>query len=1187
MKKFKKILSLMVAMAMMTAVLSITVNAETEELATFEGETVNYGRTFENLTASEVESWYNDSQKTSGGFRSWTRDGVVTGRDGGKAFSPVYGMTAVGRTAEFYSIPKPTTGVQHYRFDYRPGTSETVKRNINLLNGEAYLVSAVKADNLTGTAWYNIDLVIDYGNHAWSIKAVPYDNALTTFTNSGTFASDNSGINLKFEYENTNPLTERTDTTVPAIDNFYWTTEKPKEEKLATFEGETVNYGRTFENLTASEVESWYNDSQKTSGGFRSWTRDGVVTGRDGGKAFSPVYGMTAVGRTAEFYSIPKPTTGVQHYRFDYRPGTSETVKRNINLLNGEAYLVSAVKADNLTGTAWYNIDLVIDYGNHAWSIKAVPYDNALTTFTNSGTFASDNSGINLKFEYENTNPLTERTDTTVPAIDNFYWTTEKPKEEKLATFEGETVNYGRTFENLTASEVKSWRTDDQKTAGGFRTWTDEGVVTGRDGGKAFSPVYGATNNVRSAEFYSIPTPTTGVQHYRFDYRPGTSEDTYNRIQLFYLSGGWLANAIDSNTLNGTKWYNTDLVIDYDGGTWSIEAIPYDTALTTYTNSGTFTAGSTLYPKFDNNSSTPANRTDTTVPAIDNFYWTTSNLINVLQSAVTITDKFGNAASDWKAVNPAVSTIAIDFGTEMNRSTLTSDTIKLLDETGAAVICTRSYSNNVYTLTPSATMLSGETTYQIVISQNVESADNKKVKAVKHSFTTGKCETDITGEDTIANFTFDDCDTVSDLPQVENFANEIGSNGWKTWGGNSIISGGRDGSGKAFRIGMDSWTSRSAEYFFKNAVDSGKMKIELSVKPATEDTLTIGIFESTRGSTNAIFTAVSAATAENKAGGKLLAGTNNWNTTKDYTENTAATAWTAQWYDIDALLDFDTSMMQINIKSADNAINFTGTYPMGISKLNGMQFLCDGASGSQNVLLDNLKIYMVYGEAPALSADSFKIYAGDEVQNNFNAVNSFTDKVSVDFGQNMKIADMSSANIYITEKNKDTKLTTVDSYSNGIYTMVIADTLKANTTYTIHVKSVANVSGYATAEEYTLDFTMGAGTYKSELVQMIAGGKQITAVSDITADTETQIEFDYFNSFGTAKTLYVIVAYYNDDALVKADYVKYPVQGDITSGTYRTDYKIPSNLPKFDSVKIMSWDGFDTMLPLGGYLEFN
>ena len=688
--------------------------------------------------------------------------------------------------------------------------------------------------------------------------------------------------------------------------------------------GEELIYYNNFNATTAEELASWYGiNGDSLTGGtppcICSWGL-GLVDGTDGnGIAIN-----LAIDTRDYELAIPATTEGIVKLTYDFYPSAGTDV---INLAGNHSSWNARTALMSVSGLKreWLKAEISVDLdkdtarvnlrdtdGNVVYTNsiayeknlylfefsrtvtggtagdnipKAAVFDNLLVTkvleaaepvtisveadgngtVTGAGTYykgspvtlkATPAYGFDFAGWYDGSEKVSDSAEYTFVAAEDKTFIAKFDKSASAVSFDNEIIKFGTDFETLTAAEVAGWYTDEQITNGGFRSWTKNGVVPGYTGGTALSPTYGMTAAERSMEFYPVPKPIKGVQHFRFDFKPGTVESAKSDIKLV---NGNNKEAVRATILTGAtakwgnEWVNVDVRINYDTSSWSIAAVPYNSSLEGYTSSGTWSTGDTLAISFDFSTSAPSERTADNTPAIDNFFWTT----------------------------------------------------------------------------------------------------------------------------------------------------EIPS----------------------------------------------------------------------------------------------------------------------------------------------------------------------------------------YSTAPYLLPGSFSVFAENVLQKNLNDVLPTTNRVTINFGQYMDAEDMNGNNIYITEKNSNNKLLTVGTYTDGVYSISLSSLLMANTSYSIHVKPVKNTSGIATSGEYILDFTVGEGICISRLKQLVINNTAVTTVAETMPGARSKIEFDYANTTGKEQTLYIIVAYYNDDMLIKADYFTKSVSADIASNTYSVDYTVPSDVSGYDAVRIMSWDGFTTMNSLGGYLE--
>ena len=282
---------------------------------------------------------------------------------------------------------------------------------------------------------------------------------------------------------------------------------------------------------------------------------------------------------------------------------------------------------------------------------------------------------------------------------------------------------------------------------------------------------------------------------------------------------------------------------------------------------------------------------------------------------------------------------------------------------------------------------------------------------------------------------------------------------------------------------------------------------------------------------------------------------------------------------IDMKLVWDTASGVASVEAAFPNHTFEYAFSPGVVEEYGK--LTIGAPDTA-VTVSHLSIQPQESGAPVLVPGSIRLFAGNVEQNAVNAsVN--TDKVTVDFDRNMLPADMTDTLIYVKNKATGVKVADTYEYANGVFTLHYATAFAPQTTYTVVVSRVRNMSGNQTAEVYEKDFTTGKGRVRADIVSVTQRGVAVTTKAGL-APGATKINIDYQSTDGTAPTLYIIVAYYNNSRMVHADLVTQATAAGTPDADFAVDYTAPTIGEAYDKVYFMVWNGFGVMKPLSDVL---
>lgn len=530
----------------------------------------------------------------------------------------------------------------------------------------------------------------------------------------------------------------------------------------------------------------------------------------------------------------------------------------------------------------------------------------------------------------------------------------------------------------------------------------------------------------------------------------------------------------------------------------------------------------------------------------------------VAQENITISDTNGTVQS-WEDASIASNTVTINFGKEMNADTLNAQNVYIENTADSSrVNHTAEYADGVYTMNLGE-MLKADAEYKIVISKDVETIEGGKNDTdITFTFTT---KAPVIESDTALNLTLDFDDlTAFDSSFVTNSKSALVAD---------------EEGGMMLEQGLTTADDNLVTWYkLPQSISTGKYELSYSFKPGT------GI------QTNVMATTASA-NMHNFFATMSKTGALYYGSTSDPSALLAEGCALDSWYDVKVTFDLDTGTSTVVITDEnDNEWTKTrelkwcsttsGTQIPEMSRI-GIQVWSKTESASY---LDNISFKQVVA-TPVVTAESITLSTVDgEVAENFTAVSPLTNKVSIDFGTMMDAKTLTYENIKLTNKATGVVLDYTPTYADGVYTINLPAILEANTTYTLTVsKDVKNAIDVTLGDDVVIDFTTTDGVTKATLKNVTVDNAEITALNQLQKGDNLSICFDYANSTNEDKTLYVIAAYYYDNGLVNVDYITEAVSKDITCGTYKVSHTV-GEIELIDSIKIMAWDGFDTMKPL-------
>lgn len=524
------------------------------------------------------------------------------------------------------------------------------------------------------------------------------------------------------------------------------------------------------------------------------------------------------------------------------------------------------------------------------------------------------------------------------------------------------------------------------------------------------------------------------------------------------------------------------------------------------------------------------------------------------------------------AVNPLSSNIKVDFGMEMDEATMHSDSIYLENtQTGKKVGYAASYADGIYEM-KLAEKLAGSSTYNLVIKNTVKSAEGcANAEDLTFAITTSAgvvIEPDSTSFP--YNEEFDDYAAKTDMPS-----------NWAIHANHDLIDE-EDGSGKMLQVVSPTAWSIS-RYTFDNPVTDGKIEIKYSMKPST-GTAFVAYMQSSDSNSNNYYPLTHM--NQDDTNFYMLTGTNVWSETRaEYQLLGKIPAEGAHvWYDVTAVVDVTNKKAQVTVVTPDGTVvqspnNVFTIFNTNMTNVSNIYFQI---WGDGTVAIDNFSVKKIM-EDPSVTDESVTLTtAMGEVEENFSAVNPLVNKVSINFNTDMDVNTLTSENIKLTKG--ETEIPYTASYKAGVVTLNLDEILEENSDYVLTIsENVANANGVALGESASISFTTKAAQMKAVLSGVKSGDTEITKLSQLAEGDVVTIEMDYENSTGKDKKVYIIACYYIDDMLVSAEYIEKVVDKDIKAATYKCEHTV-ADTENVDTLKIMAWDGFDTMRPVSPLL---
>ena len=296
-----------------------------------------------------------------------------------------------------------------------------------------------------------------------------------------------------------------------------------------------------------------------------------------------------------------------------------------------------------------------------------------------------------------------------------------------------------------------------------------------------------------------------------------------------------------------------------------------------------------------------------------------------------------------------------------------------------------------------------------------------------------------------------------------------------------------------------------------------------------------------------------------------------------------------KWYNFVSEINTSTNKMSNTItdQSGNQVFSVTDKNLSGAENFCGVAFVhlknSEGKYGT--IRYDDIIITQKCG-TPAIDGTKdikFITPDGKEATKTAN-VSAATNTIELNFTTPMDLTSLQNSVTIMAKNGENVGYSGKLSKDYKTYIMTLNDVLSTETEYAVKVGSgVKAYTGESIEIENTIDFTTAKGEMTGTFKSVKIGGNDVTAVSQLTTGTTMDITIDYVNTLGTeALNGYVIVAYFNGNKLIKADYgAKIERAADVKSETIKLERAVPNfGTETLTSAKLMFWNGLDKMIPI-------
>lgn len=586
---------------------------------------------------------------------------------------------------------------------------------------------------------------------------------------------------------------------------------------------------------------------------------------------------------------------------------------------------------------------------------------------------------------------------------DDYYWTNDATINDSL---DGNTNNFFRIWK---ASSVPA---DGNNGQDGTKAL----YLNQRKGGSYYyleNDTYTRWDSNSTADWTSIDIPyvkttasalTTGYYITTFDYYPSIG------YEIFYISGSptfentWTSSNSDvafngNNSSLSRTWYKVTITEDLDNKVIWVSIRNVNTDEEAYATHWNYTKGlGKLKILTDHGSQTATEFSKPQNSAIiDNIQIVKRE--TVPDPSVKIINANNGIENDLSNVSNRIKKIEVDFGTDIDESTLTSATVSLNEETaeGTVVVCNRNYVDNMYTITP-LTDLKEETDYVFTIS-GVKYADGEPVNTVSKKLTTKY--NDVINE--VISFSQDfESITNSVLGSWRNAYNIHGNGSFRIYSTspttNNCLYDYSENYGMYLAVKSSSKDSSAMQLAVANddesSLASGRYKLRYDFYPANgKNTLTLVKFSD-----------VNEAMATYTGGSSLM---------KDEIFSSR------EWYNAEIEVDLEKDKASLVIsKKTDGTVVYSNEIPYS-DDLNVFNFYMSGTNvctTANSAIFDNISFYEV------ISVPEMKISVIDgmgNIQTDLTQSFAGVSSIEMDFGMEVAENTLNNDSIFLLDKNND------------------------------------------------------------------------------------------------------------------------------------------------------------------------
>lgn len=319
--------------------------------------------------------------------------------------------------------------------------------------------------------------------------------------------------------------------------------------------------------------------------------------------------------------------------------------------------------------------------------------------------------------------------------------------------------------------------------------------------------------------------------------------------------------------------------------------------------------------------------------------------------------------------------------------------------------------------------------------------------------------------------------------------------------------------------------------------------------------------------------------------GPLLFMASNWKSLHNGLGGTAGSSAVpaiGQWYHVEHVFDIKNGKISGTVTNRDDGTPIISVNDFNDTVMSLVQLDINARDYVGSAYWDNIQVQYVY-DKPIIDENSIDVInpSGD-VQDNWTNISLLTKAVQIDFKTVMDTSTLTDDNIYLENVTTGEKVPVVFEYSDGVLKLNLTKKLSAKTNYKLVISdAVKNVRGDK-VEGYTnpLVFTTGESVRTAVVTGVYKGSDKVNKLNQISKDDSLAINVSYANSTSEPSTVNILIAYYNNGALEKAELVKTEnISADIETMKYTYNHTV-SDLTGITKIKVFSWDSLSNLKPM-------